>query len=182
MSSSTSRRPSMRKDQSVSDITSPESIYELDTTPLPNFKPIKPPRKKIKMNPTHKQLTAMRLINQGMSAHKAMLTAGYSKNVASNPGNKLFKSNAILTMIDRMKLELERVDVTAPYLATKFKQWLEAENKSGPDYQTQLGAYDRLKDIYDLKPQQNHELKRKITLEEFVNGEVQSEAIQEDTA
>lgn len=113
-------------------------------------------------------------MNQGMSARQAMLKAGYSEYVANNPGSRLLRSNAIINMVDQMKNELHRHDITAAYLATKFKQWLEATKTAPilgeiPDYQTQIAAYDRLKDIYGIKPEPNKELKRRITLEEFIN-------------
>lgn len=147
---------------------------------------------------TKKQITALRLVSQGMPAGKAMIQAGYSKGVARNPKKMLYESEAITTIIDKFHFELKHMGVTTGYLAKKYAEWIDAqktefesevvEGTAGkkikitkrvnvPDYQTQIQAGKMLNDVYKLKPEAKEDdgLKRRITLEEFITPKEVSE-------
>lgn|SRR3990167_1986550 len=137
---------------------------------------------------TTKQLQALKLINEGMSPHEAMLRAGYSKRVAGHPKRYLMKAQAIQSLIERFHLELKDEGITTAYLAKKYKEWLDAhltqiltlaKDKTGqpitmevdkPDYKTQIEAAKMLKEIFNLTPtyKDSESLTRRITFEEWI--------------
>lgn len=138
---------------------------------------------------TTKQITALKLINEGMSPHKAMLTAGYSKKSAQHPKRVLMKAQAIQSLVERFHLELKDEGITTAYLARKYAQWLDAtdiamgafgpikdkdtgEVVTRPNWKVQVEAGKMLKDIFKLTPdkQDSENLARRVTLEEFIQS------------
>lgn len=130
--------------------------------------------------PTAKQIKALQLVNQGYSKRRAMLEAGYSKNVA-NQSSRLLKGTAIQGILETMKAYLSEEGLTAKYMAGKFKEWMEATKVITshtepdiliPDYDTQIKAYDRWEKVINKEEGDKVTgLRRKITFEEFVGGE-----------
>src|SRR5258708_14965648 len=130
--------------------------------------------------PTLKQIKALQLVNQGYSKQRAMLEAGYSKNVAK-VGGRLLKGRAVLAILESMKKELVDSGLTSKYMALKFKEWMEAQktvtshtepDREVPDYDTQIKAYDRWEKVINHDQEnQTKGYKRKVTFEEFVGGE-----------
>jgi hypothetical protein len=123
--------------------------------------------------PTPKQIKAVQLHSQGMTWHRAMKEAGYSKSTLIQ-SYKFKKSPTIQRMMIGLAGKLQDKGLTVDYLADKFMEWLKAEKitKFGKDndYDTQIKAYDRVKEV--LNPtQQTPGVKRKLTIEEFVTGE-----------
>jgi len=144
-----------------------------------------------KKQPTVKQIKAIQYINQGMSQRQAMLKAGYSNVTASTSSSRvLMKSKGVRDLLAGMAGELQDAGLHNKYMVDKFKEWLEAQkttsgmrikkNKDGSvekleavteaDYQTQIAGYDRWKKIMDDQaPGNTGKVKRKITLEEFLD-------------
>ena len=137
---------------------------------------------------TQKQITALKLINDGMSPHEAMLKAGYSTKAAQHPKRFLMKAQAIQSLVERFHLELRDEGITTAYLAKKYAQWLDAEDPvislagpvkdketgqllTKPNYRVQIEAAKMLKDIFNLTPEKkdSENLSRRVTLEEFIN-------------
>lgn len=140
--------------------------------------------------PTQKQITAIQLINNGMSPRKAMLKAGYSKESAGHPTKRLLQSQGVQTLIDKFHFELKDQGITTAYLAKKYAEWLDAtdvvtgafgpikdkdtgEVITRPNYRTQLEAGKMLKEIFNITPskKETEGLKKRVTFEEFVLGE-----------
>ena len=83
-------------------------------------------QQKHNLKATQKQITALQLINQGMSPTQAMLKAGYSKSSARIPKQALLTSQAVTSVVDKFKLELQDAGLTTAYMAAKFQEWLTA--------------------------------------------------------
>lgn len=157
----------------------------------------KPGRPKHSRKATVKQITALTLLdkidpatNKPYSKRKAMLKAGYSERVAANP-KKLMQSQAVTNLVEKFHLELRDEGVTTAYLAKKFKNALDAKKKillkigvddnnkpifdliQEDDMNIQLQAMKMLKEVYGLQPspKEPEGVKRRITLEEFINAE-----------
>ena len=127
--------------------------------------------------PTLKQIKTLQLINQGYSTRRAMKEAGYA-NGSLNKSHIIISKNPT---VQRMKIGLEHKlwekGLTTEFLADKFMEWINAQkpfsshtepDKMIPDYDTQLKAFDRAKEI--MNPQEpNKGIKRKLTITEFVN-------------
>lgn len=152
-----------------------------------------------KKTATVKQITALKLINEidpetgkPYSKRKAMLQAGYSQKMANNP-DRLMKSQAIRTVVERFQLELKDVGITTAYLASKYAEWLDAsqplvtmagvvKDEAGkvvtkPLYQVQLEAGKMLRDVMNIVPQKEkmpEGATGKMTLEKFVFGETEN--------
>jgi|SRR5882724_675059 len=133
-----------------------------------------------KKQPTVKQIKAIQYINQGMSQRQAMLKAGYSDVTARTSSTRvLMKSRGVRDLLAGMAGELQDAGLHNKYMVDKFKEWLEATKVNNsptepdrvvPDYQTQLAGYDRWKKIMDDQaPGNTGKVKRKITLEEFLD-------------
>ena len=127
--------------------------------------------------PSVKQIKTLQLINQGYTTHRAMKEAGYSQS-SLKQSYKFKKSPIVRNAIAGLSAELVGQGLTKEFLAAKFMEWINAEkpfsshtepDKMIPDYDIQLKAYDRAKDI--LVPQADKGVKRKLTIEEFVTGE-----------
>lgn len=135
-------------------------------------------------------VTALQLINNGMSQAQAMIKAGYSKSSARHPKRLLMQRQGLKTIVDTFKIELEDRGITVAYLASKYKEWLDAEDVltgafgpvidkatgqtiKKPNYKTQLEAGKMLKDIFQLIPKDKEAegLKKRVTFEEFVMGD-----------
>lgn len=126
-------------------------------------------KKKHRKQASKKQLTAIALHAQGLSKAEAARRAGYPPSVIHNP-QKIFTSQAITTVVDKFKLQLEDVGLTTEYIAIKLKDMLEASKKSDKDYLTQLNALKMLKEILvdqDLKTKKEQP-SRRVTIEEFI--------------
>jgi hypothetical protein len=125
--------------------------------------------------PTVKQVKALQNINQGMSVRKALIEAGYSIKTA-NKSTLFFKAKGVQSAIMGLKMEIQNIGITNKRIAAKFNEWIDAKKKlstkSGvivdEDYDTQIKAYDRMKDIWDADENPQGQVKRKLTIEEFV--------------
>lgn len=136
--------------------------------------PDHPNRKKHRKQASQKQLIAISLVSQGLSKTEAMRRAGYSKSMINTP-KQVFTSQAIMTAVDKFKLELKDKGLTTDYMASKLAEWLEAGSIEHPDYQTQLKAYEFLKQIViDEEKKQDQPIKRTMTLTEYLQPNISS--------
>jgi hypothetical protein len=112
-----------------------------------------------------------------------MKEAGYSKSTLIQ-SYKFKKSPTVQRMMIGLAGKLQDKGLTVDYLADKFMEWLNAEkpfsshtepDKSVPDYDTQIKAYDRVKEVLNPKFE-TPGVKRKLTIEEFVTGEEEKDA------
>ena len=135
-------------------------------------------RKKVQF-PTKKQIRFVEYVKKGFSQRQAALKAGYSKHMAQSVMN-IRKSPKVALMLDTMREEMLKQGLTAQKMATKMTEWMDAEQervtKDGQivktkDYKTQISAYDRWKDIMQPKEAPKTGSGKKITLEEWVEGE-----------
>lgn len=135
--------------------------------------------------PTQRQIKALQLINQGYSVHRAMKEAGYSKS-SLKLSYKFKKSPIVQKMMTNLNSTLYEKGLTTEFMADKFMEWLNAkkpftshteEDRDVPDYDTQIKAYDRVKEV--INPQK-HEggIKRKLEITEFITGEENPDAPQ----
>lgn len=111
------------------------------------------------------QLKALTLHAQGLTKTEAVKKAGYSKSVQNVP-SQVFTGTAIVSAVDRFKLQLKDVGLTTEYWATKFKQWSEH-----PDPKTQQEAYKLYREIAlanEIKKPEDS-IKRTVTLTEYLN-------------
>lgn len=132
---------------------------------------------KRKVKPTIKQIRTLQYLQQGMSRRQAMLKAGYAKNTAHV--GKVNQFNGFKQLVYRMPELLQKAGLTDDYMVDKFKEWLEATkmhtsptepDRNVPDYQVQLKAFDRWKEL--MQPKLNNTtIKRKLTIEEYVLGD-----------
>lgn len=150
-----------------------------------------PNRKKYaRKKPTLKQIQALQYMNQGMSKRQALLKAGYSIEVASHPGRAYMKSDGVKLIGNTMYKELAIAGITSEFMVAKFKEWLSAQkytnsftqpDKSVPDYPVQLKAYQEWKKLVDQHDAsnnpQNGQLKRTMTISEFVTGRESPEGV-----
>ena len=124
--------------------------------------------------PTPKQIKALQLINQGYSKRKAMLEAGYAKSTANCKTHLVTRSRAAMEVFESMKGALTSSKLNGEYMARKFEKWLEAQKSDPDDYKTQIAAFKEFKDV--VKPAEAESgLKRKITYEEFLGTENETE-------
>ena len=116
-------------------------------------------------------------MNQGMTVHRAMKEAGYSQ-ASLVQSSKFKKSPVVQKMMSGLKSKLVDKGFTVEFLADKFMEWMQADKTistkfgeiTNPDYDTQIKAYDRAKEILDIK-ETDSKVRRKLTIEEFVNEE-----------
>jgi len=130
-------------------------------------------RRKRRSYPTVRQIKTLQLMNQGMSKRKAMITAGYKPGWASRPYKEFFSSPAVKSVLLGMKDVMIDQGLTKEFMAAKIKQWVDAEGEKGPDFETQIKAYDRWEKIMEREEQsqlQGGKVKRKIEFTEFVTG------------
>lgn len=138
-------------------------------------------------HPTKKQLQALQLIEQGHSAHQAMIKAGYSEATARNPKTNLYKADGVLSAIERYQLELNNQGITTTYLAEKQRELLEATDKEGnPNHKVQLEALKLTQQNMELNNTtvKDGEVKRQWSYTEWVGEQEQgtiSEAISPET-
>lgn len=137
---------------------------------------------------TRKQILYLQFRSMGLSKRQASLKAGYA-TTSSNSG-KASNSLAIKTAMQELSTELKNIGITPAYLSLKFKEWFEAEKMvstkagpmpAGPDYETQIKAYDRYKDVVEPKSEERQGFKKKITLEEYTYGPESSDEIIDET-
>ncbi len=113
-------------------------------------------------------MIAIQLKAQGMSKTEALRKAGYSESTVRTP-QKVFTSQAIMTAVDKFKLELKDAGLTTEYMASKFREWMEKGNVL-----EQQSAYKLYKEVVldqelKTKPEEG-QLKRRVTLEEFIGS------------
>lgn len=139
---------------------------------------VKGNKKKYRKYASQKQLTAIQLRAQGLSPTEAARKAGYSEASINTP-KKIFTSQAIVTAVDKFKLELNDKGLTTDYMSAKLKEWMEAtitvKDKLGheigttPAYDIQQKAYQFLKEILiDQEKKQDPTIKKTITLTEYL--------------
>ena len=144
-------------------------------------------KRKYSRPPTLKQIKALQFMNQGMSKRQALLKAGYSSEVASHPSKHFMKKKGVQSMLNTMAVELADAGLTTSYMVNKFKEWMEAQkvehspvapDRDVPDYSVQMRAYTEWKKILDSENSANNpdgnQVRRRLTIEEFVNGEVKN--------
>lgn len=138
-----------------------------------------PQKKPRRVKPSIRQIRALQYKNQGMSTRQAMIKAGYSKNSSGQPGRLLYGTGGVKQILDSMAGELNDAGLTTKYMVGKFKEWMEAEkvhtshtepDRTVPDYDVQLKAYDRWEKVMTPKDIGGGKVKRKLTIEEFVTG------------
>lgn len=144
------------------------------------------PKRRYHRKATQKQLTAIQLIAKGMSARQAMLKAGYSSKVVNQPGRKLLRSQAITTIVDKVRFQLQDEGLTTAYIVKKMKELTE-----DPDSRIKLETIRDLRKLWGIDQQLgvlNPRPSRRITLEEFVgiedstvNGEMSNKVDEIDT-
>lgn len=129
-----------------------------------------------KHKPTLKQIKALKYISQGMTKRSAMLKAGYSMSTAAHPKRELLSHKGVQNSLASLKTRLVDKGMTDEFMVNKFWEWMNAQkltnsltepDREVPDYQTQLKAYDKWKDLQDDMGG-GGKVKRKLTIEEFV--------------
>ena len=116
--------------------------------------------------PTATQVKALQNINQGMSVRKALIEAGYSIKTA-NKSTLFFKAKGVQNAIMGLKMEIQNIGITNKRIAAKFNEWIDAKKKvftkmgefEDNDYDTQIKAYDRMKDIWNADDSQPGKVK-----------------------
>ena len=139
----------------------------------------------IKRNrPTIKQVKTLQNLKEGMNMTQAMTKAGYSGTVAKR-GRVFFQQKGVQTYLKGLREYVTEAGLTNQKMAEKFKEWIDAEkvvtshtepDKSVPDYETQLKTFDRWKDLMEMGEGGNPKIKRRLTVEEFVNDELKDES------
>lgn len=127
-------------------------------------------KKKHRKQASKKQMIAIALHSQGLSKADSMRKAGYSPKSLQKP-SQVFTSQAIVTAVDKLKLELKDIGLTTEYIAYKLKELLEADKLDKQDYNIQLKALDMLKQILidqELKQPINTNITKTITLTEYL--------------
>src|ERR1035437_6330753 len=76
--------------------------------------------------PTLKQIKTLQYMNQGMTVHRAMKEAGYSK-ASLVTSSKFKKSPVVQKMMSGLKSKLVDKGFTVDFLADKFMEWINAE-------------------------------------------------------
>lgn len=136
-----------------------------------------------KKTATLKQVTALKLINEGVGEVESMKRAGYAESTARNPKTNLLKAQAITNIVEKFIIQLKDENITTAYLAKKYKEWLDAQEEvtvgkgenaytfKRPDYVTQLQAGKLIKEVFNLTPTKEDaaNLSRRVTLEEYLN-------------
>lgn len=104
-----------------------------------------------------------------MSKRKAMIEAGYSISTA-NQAKRVIQTNSMKGLTENLLDSLIGAGISAEFLANKFVEWLNAENSDKPDYNTQIGAFDRLIEIFKgLDEGKEKKSLRRLTVEEWIN-------------
>lgn len=136
----------------------------MESTPL-----LKGNKKKHRKQATQKQLVAIQLVSQGLTKSEAMRKAGYSEKTINTP-KQVFTSQAIVTAVDKFKLELKDKGLTTDYMAAKIQEWMDAQDSKGnPDYLIQQNAYKFLKEILiDQDKENKGQVKKTLTLTEYL--------------
>ena len=138
-----------------------------------------------RLKPTIKQTKTLQFIKEGDSIRNSMIKAGYAVKTA-NKGREFFKLKSVQGYINGLQEYVVNAGLTNQKMADKFKEWIDAEkittshtepDRSVPDYDTQLKAYDRWEKFMNMGESGGPKLKRKLTVEEFVNTD---EAIQNE--
>lgn len=125
---------------------------------------------------TDKQVLYAKYMLQGYTNRQARIKAGYSVKYAVNHLAK--QDKAVMAFFDSMRIKLAKQGIDEDFVAAKMKEWFDAEKavvtKDGiidrPDYDVQIKAYDRYKDIIvpkDVNLQGSK--KREVRLTEWIN-------------
>lgn len=129
-----------------------------------------------RLKPTIKQTKTLQFIKEGDSIRNSMIKAGYSVKTA-NKGREFFKQKGVQSYVNGLQEYVVNAGLTNQKMADKFKEWIDAEkittshtepDRSVPDYETQLKAYDRWEKIMNMGESGGPKLKRKLTVEEFI--------------
>lgn len=135
-------------------------------------------KKKHRKQASQKQLVAIQLVSQGMSKSEAMRKAGYSEKTVNTP-KQVFTSQAIVTAVDKFKLELKDKGLTTDYMAAKIQEWMDAQDSKGnPDYLIQQNAYKFLKEILiDQEVKDKQPIKKTLTLTEYLQPNTNEDSL-----
>lgn len=129
-------------------------------------------KRRYRAKPTQKQLTALQLIAQGTVPRQAMLKAGYSQAAATQPSKVLYRSNAVISVMDNVRMQLKNQGLTTSYLVGKYKQLLES-----PEEKIQLEAVRDVSKLWGLNESKTKDQPtRRITLEEYLDGKDNSKS------
>lgn len=129
--------------------------------------------------PTLRQIKALQYISQGMKVMPAMKKAGYSRWTAKR-STDIFKLKGVREALSSMRAYIEDEGIDKKRLAGKLNEFLEAEkihsshtepDKKIPDYVTQRWAWDRADRIVSPQEANQGNIKRKLTIEEFIGDE-----------
>lgn len=122
-------------------------------------------KRKYRKAASDKQLQAIMLHAQGLSKTAAVKKAGYKESVQRNPG-KVFSGQALVSAVDKFKLELKDQGLTTQYWATKFAEWAKKGN-----IKEQQETYKLFKEVaIDSPKKEDPAVKRTITLTEYLNA------------
>lgn len=131
---------------------------------------------------TDKQARYVAFLAQGYSKRESARRAGYSIKSYGQAVAILNKSEAVQSVMQSLLILMEKNGVDDKKWAAKFAEWADAEKvvavKDGekifhPDYEAQMKAYDKYRDLkkkeeeLENKDGQN-KVSRRITLEEFI--------------
>ena len=145
-----------------------------------------------RLRPTIKQTKALQFLKEekGISVRQAMIKAGYSV-AAANKGKEFFKNKGVQNYLAGLKEYVTNQGLDNQKMASKFKEWIDATSKhpeivgrdekgkpeyeyvDGPDYDTQIKAYDRWEKVMEMGENGGPKLKRRLSVEEFVNDETE---------
>lgn len=134
-----------------------------------------------RLRPTIKQTKALQFLKEekGISVRQAMMKAGYSV-AAANKGKEFFKNKGVQNYLAGLKEYVTNQGLDNQKMASKFKEWIDAEkvltshtepDRSVPDYDTQLKAYDRWEKVMGMGESGDPKVKRRLTVEEFINDD-----------
>lgn len=147
-------------------------------------------RKKRQQKLTPKQRRMAQLLLQGYSARQARLGAGYSLST-SNHLSVYQDNKALKNYMESLKDYLAMQGLDHAFIAGKFKEWLSAQKTVSarvpsakatertddfievPDYDVQIKAYDRYKNIVEnVTPLQSGQQKKaEFTITQFISDE-----------
>lgn len=111
------------------------------------------------MSTLKQKAAALKMVENGGNASRAMIDAGYSPATAKNP-SKLTESEGFADIKERYYAKLAELNLGPEKMAEKIDEWLHAQkpfsshtepDKMIDDYQTQLKAGEMLREDLGIK-------------------------------